>query len=129
MYPPSRVHLLELQKSLRSSRVLFGLFPSSCKLPGLLALVLPAGRGLCAGAAGSSGRSGLVFHSYSKGSEQTVLETVQELWYSTVAAGADNIAASECTVVGWVLIQTVLLVGVPGKSSSGAGVHHQKIQL
>ena len=85
--------------------------------------------GQCAGAAGSSGRSGLVFHSYSKGSKQTVLETDQELWRSTVAVGADNIAASERTVAGWVLVQTVLSVGVPGKSSLGAGVHHQKIQL
>ena len=90
--------------------------------------MLPAGRGLCAGAAGSSGRSGLVFHSYSKGFEQTVLETVQELWGSTVAAGADNIAASECTMAGWVLVRTVLSVRVPGKSFLSAGVHHQKIQ-
>src|SRR5205809_7538438 len=106
-----------------------GLLPSSCELPGLLALVLTAELGQCAGAAGSSGRSGLVFHSYSKGSEQTVLETVQELWRSTVAAGADNIAASERTVAGWVLVRTVLWVEVPGKSSSGAGEHHQRVQL
>jgi len=105
------------------------LFPSSSELLGLLALVLTAELGQCAGAAGSSGRSGLVFHSYSKGSEQTVLETEQELWYSTVAAGADNIAASERTVAGGVLVQIVLSVGVPGKSSSGAGEHHQRIQL
>src|SRR6266540_7416120 len=88
-----------------------------------------AGLRQCAGAAGSSGRSGLIFHSYSKGSEQTVLETEQGLWYSIVAAGADNIVAWERTVAGWVLVQIVLLVGVPGKSSSGAGEHHRRVQL
>ena len=91
--------------------------------------MLTAELGQCAGAAGSSGRSGLVFHSYSKGSEQTMLETEQELWYSTVAVGANNIAASERTMVGWVSVQTVLSVGVPGKSSSGAGEYHRRIQL
>ena len=92
-------------------------------------MVLTAELGQCAEAAGSSGRSGLVFHSYSKGSKQTVLGAVQELWYSIAAAGADNIAVLERTVAGWVLIQTVLLVGVPGKSSSGAEEHHQRVQL
>ena len=58
-----------------------------------------------------------------------MLETEQKLWHSTVAAGADNIAASEHTVAGWVLVQTVLSVGVPGKSSSGAGEHHRRVQL
>ena len=91
--------------------------------------MLTAELGQCAGAAGSNGRSGLVFHSYSKGSEQIVLETEQELWRSTVAAGAYNIAASERTVAGWVLVQIVLSVGVPGKSSSGAGEHHRRVQL
>ena len=66
--------------------------------------MLTAELGQCAGAVGRNGRSGLVFHSYSKGSEQIVLETEQKLWRSTVAAGADSIAASERTVAGWVLI-------------------------